>query len=177
MQGFRNLCAGLALACSGLAATAADLVDSQVVYSHRQWEVLVAAFDDASISCIARVSKSGSTFAIWADGNSSALLQFWDKSWSFDSGTEDIVVQIDRRAKWDLSNAELSSNSVWFELPNSNDAERFLREVINGNTVKLFNSGGRQINSWSLAGSAASINALIECTDILAEDVDGNPFN
>jgi hypothetical protein len=177
MKVFRNTMIALGLILGGVAAQAADLVESRIVYQRKHWEVLVAAYDDASITCIARVEKPGSAFAIWADGDSAAQLQFWDNSWNFSGGAEDIVVQIDRRAKWDLTNADLDGQSVWFTLPNNNDAERFIREVAYGNTIKLFNNSGRLIDSWSLAGSLASINALIDCTDSLLTQADGNPFN
>ena len=175
-MGFKFLTA-FAVSVLMLAGSAAAQSDSRVVYAHKAWEVRVVAFDDATLACVAKVDKPGSYFSIWADGNSSVELVMYSNAWSFGDSTADVVVQIDRRAKWDLTNADLSGSSVMFTLPNNDSAERFLLEVVRGNTVKLYNTSNRLIESWSLAGSAASINALIDCTNALLSDLDGNPFN
>lgn len=167
------------LGFAGAAQAQAQAPQSQVVFSHKKWEVRVVGFDDGSLACVARVEKPGSSFSIWGDAFGAVQLQFYATAWRFNDETADIVVQIDRRAKWDLTNAELDQNSILFNLPDGDASIRFVKEVARGNQIKLFNKSGKLVESWSLAGSSASINALIDCTNLLKSEADGdqNPFN
>ncbi|WP_421703437.1 hypothetical protein [Aliiroseovarius sp.] len=133
-------------------------------YGHKAWTVHVVTFADNSLACRARVSEPGASFAIWADGYSAVTLEFLRSNWDFYEGREDIIVQIDRRASWDLTDADLSGNQILFQLPGGNASDRFLGEIVRGNQVKLFSNSGDFVESWSLAGSSASIDKLIECT-------------
>ncbi|WP_300512900.1 hypothetical protein [Aliiroseovarius sp.] len=133
-------------------------------FGHKAWTVHVVTFGDNSLACRARVSEPGTSFAIWADGYSSVTLEFLRSNWDFYEGREDIVVQIDRRASWDLTDADLSGDQILFQLPGGNASDRFLDEIVRGNQVKLYSNAGEFVEGWSLAGSAASIDKLIECT-------------
>lgn len=171
--------AAIALVLGAVAAPPgwAQDTESQVVFTRKQWEVRVVAFPDSSLACVARVQKPGSSFSIWSDGHAKVQLQFFSRAWSFTEDSADIVVQIDRRAKWDMSNADLNENSVLFNLPNSDAGKNFLVEIARGSRIKLFNTGGNLIEDWSLSGSLASMNALIDCADSLLQDNDSDPFN
>ncbi len=153
------------LAGFALPAQAGNLLRSEKLFSHKQWEVLVAAYDDGTFSCIARVQKPGSAFALWESPGGPTQVQFWNRDWDFTPATEDIVVQIDRRAPWDLSNASLEGQSVWFDLPGDAPSRRFVNEIRRGNRVALKSSSNRHVDSCSLAGSNAAIDALIACGD------------
>ena len=156
----------------------AEVVDSEVLYRRKAWEVSIVQFDDGSYACLAQVGESGKSFAVWADASNNASLQFYDQSWSFDNSTADVVLKIDRRADWALNDADLNQNSVFFTLPDEDSSYRFLREVMRGNVLNLLSSSGNLIQRYSLAGSSASIVKLTECVDLLKGlDNDGNPFN
>lgn len=163
--------AALALAPPALAEPVAE-----TVYSHKAWEVQVVGFDDGTISCVAQVSEGGESFSIWSDAAEAVKLQFYSSAWNFDGGSADLDVQIDRRASWELSNAELYLQSVLFDIPGNDDGVRFLTEVMRGNTLYLRNDQGAHVQSYSLAGSSASIQALIDCVDVLQQNP-SNPFN
>lgn len=158
-------------------SAAADVTDTEVLFRRKHWEVSLVAFDDGKISCLATVGDSNSSFLIWADVDSNASLQFYNTAWSFNNEVADIVVQIDRRPNWTLNNADLNQNSVFFNLNDSDASYRFLREVMRGNYLYLFSSSGARIQSYSLAGSSASIVALSDCVDALKANGDSNPFN
>jgi hypothetical protein len=55
-------------------------------------------------------------------------------------------------------------------------AIRFLTEVAQGNRLYLGTATGEPVMEYSLAGSNASMRALGECGDALAE-TDRNPFD
>jgi len=156
----------------------AGIVDSEVLYRRKAWEVSVVEFDDGSYACAAEVGSSSSSFLIWADAGSNASLQFFNSNWEFDQSTADVVVRVDSRASWTLNDATLNQNSVFFSLPDEDASFRFLREVMRGNYITLFSSSGSRIERYSLAGSSASIVKLTECVDALKSiDGDNNPFN
>lgn len=151
---------------------------SERILTHKNWMVEIVGFDDGTISCVAQVADGKNTFSVWADPWNPVKLQFYSAGWNFtEGGAADLQVQVDRRAPWSLTNAELYQNSVLFNLPGDDAATRFLMEVVEGRTLHLGNDSGSHVQSYSLAGSSASINALIECVKVLEQENDGNPFN
>ena len=105
-------------------------------------------------------------------------LQFYSTAWEFGEGqTADLGVQIDRRAPWSLTGAELYQNSVLFYLPDTNSGVDFIAEVARGNRLYLRDNDGADVQNYSLAGSSASISALVECGDVITKKTPGNPFN
>ncbi|MFC6687404.1 hypothetical protein [Jhaorihella thermophila] len=150
-----------------LTSVPAQASDSRVVFRHKAWELRVAAFDDGTLSCIAQVRPSnGTTFAIWADGQT-VKLQFFSDMWAFGNTTGDVVARIDRRAGWNLNSANLYKNSVIFTLPGGDPSTRFLLEIARGNVIRLNHRSGQRMGQWSLAGSRATMQKLIECVDYL----------
>lgn len=169
---------GLAIALTGLFSMQA-LAESQseTLYARKAWEVQFVSFDDGTVSCLAQVSEGEESFSIWADAENLVKLQFYSADWDFGEGdTADLEVQIDRRGPWNLTDAELYLQSVLFDLPDSNIGTKFLLEVVKGSTLYLRDSDGNDVRSYSLAGSSASIQALIECVDGIGTGTDTNPF-
>ncbi len=156
----------------------AGVKESRRIYQRKAWEVRVVAFDDGTFACAARVSARDSNFLIWADVDETVSLQFYNRAWRFGDEKANIVVRIDRRPKWTLNDARLSSRSVFFTLPEGKASLRFLREIMAGSRLNLYGSSGRRINTYSLAGSKASMLMLIRCIRALeGRDGDANPFN
>ena len=73
-----------------------------------------------------------------------------------------------------MTAAELHEQSVFFNIPDSDAGIRFMNEVMAGNVLYLSNESGEGVESYSLAGSRASVAALIECVGALKSD--SNPF-
>jgi hypothetical protein len=175
MMGFR-----LFLAASLFAATAGSsgAQQSEILFSHKHWQVEAVAWDDGSIGCVAQVSAPGESFSIWTFPDGAVQLQFYSTAWEFGEGqTADLEVQIDRRAPWSLTGAELYLNSVLFYLPDSQAGVNFITEVARGNRLYLRAADGSDVQNYSLSGSSASISALIDCGDVIKVRTPGNPFN
>jgi hypothetical protein len=150
---------------------------SEVLFSHKHWQVSWVQFEDGSQACLAQVADGSESFSIWADAEQSIQLQFYADYWDFGEGTSaDLEVEIDRRGSWSMTNAELYLQSVLFTIPDSDDGVNFLTEVMRGNTLHLRNGKGEAVLDYSLAGSSASIDALISCVDALSSNP-SNPFN
>ncbi|OYU40762.1 MAG: hypothetical protein CFE33_01335 [Pseudorhodobacter sp. PARRP1] len=142
--------------------------DQEVLFQHKNWMVAVNSFDDGSVACQAAVDEGAESFTIWVFQDQSIRLQFYSTDWDFTEGdTADLRVEVDRRGEWSLSNATLTGNSALFDLPDSDKAANFLVEVAEGRTAHLRDENGDGVRDYPLAGSKASMSALIECADAL----------
>lgn len=171
-----NIRTGIATVALAVFASAAAAQQSEVLYSYKYWSVSVVNWDDGSVGCVAEVTAPGEAFSIWTYPDGSVQLQFYSTAWQFGEGeTADLEVQIDRRGPWSLTSAELYQNSVLFYLPDSQAGVNFITEVARGNRLYLRSADGSDVQNYSLAGSSASINALIDCGNVIQQP--GNPFN
>jgi hypothetical protein len=151
-------------------------VQTETLFTYKNWEVEIVGFDDGSVACLAEVEDPGDSFTIWTYPDQSMQLQFFSDVWDFGEGeTADLEVQVDRRGAWDLTGAELYKQSVLFNLPDSKDGVRFLVEIAQGSKLHLRSADGDDVMWYSLAGSRASMNALIECGEAIT-GANKNPF-
>ena len=142
--------------------------DQETRFQHRNWMVAVNSFDDGSVACQAAVDEGSESFTIWVFQDQSVRLQFYSADWDFTEGdTADLQVEVDRRGEWSLSDATLTGNSALFDVPDSDKGVNFLVEVAEGRTAHLRDSDGADVRDYPLAGSKASMSALIECADAI----------
>jgi hypothetical protein len=175
-HGMFGLRVGLAAAIFAIVAGSAGAQQSETLFSYKLWEVQIVGWDDGSVGCVAQVSAPGESFSIWTYPDGAVQLQFYSTAWQFGEGdTADLEVQIDSRAPWSLTAAELYQNSVLFYLPDSDAGINFIVEVARGNRLFLRSADGSDVQNYSLAGSRASIDALVECGTTIGRAP--NPFN
>lgn len=170
MLRFALLALCLAFACP------ASAQDSEVIFQRGAWLVEVVRFDDGALACSARVTQGEDTFAIWVFQDGYTQLQLYSPDWEFGESTANLVVQIDRRAQWNLSNAQLTQNSVLFNLTDESDAVDLLVEIARGNTFYVRNMQGQPVIDFTLLGSRASMQMLGDC-EVALGGVKVNPFN
>ena len=170
-----HVAAFAALAVAALAVPAlADRTD--VLYSYKSWKVEGVTFDDGTYACLAEVSDPGESFSIWTFPDQTIRLQFYSTDWSFTDGDNaDLQVEIDRRGAWTLNSANLTQNSVLFDLPDQKESVNFVVEVAAGSTLHLRSGDGTPVKDYSLAGSAASISSLVDCGTAISGN--SNPFH
>jgi len=174
-MGLRNFITAAALVVIGSAVGAQE---SEVLFQHKHWQVSVVAWDDGSVGCVAEVNAPGESFSLWTFPDGAVQLQFYSTAWSFGEGdTADLEVQIDRRSAWNLTGAELYQNSVLFYLPDDRAGINFIVEVAQGQRLYLRSADGSDVQNYSLSGSRASIDALVQCGDVISKQTPGNPFN
>ena len=148
---------------------------TEVLYQHKAWLVEGVTFDDGSYACLAEVSDPGESFSIWVFPDRTIRLQFYSEEWDFgDKDTANLEVEIDRRSPWTLTGANLTQNSVLFDLPDLDTSVNFVVEVAKGRTLYLRTEDGSDIRNYSLSGSSASIQYLVDCGNAIAGD--SNPF-
>ena len=166
MKGWIGSICACALAVAALPVAAETT--SETLFKHKHWEVEIVGFDDGSVACLAEVDATTESFTVWVYPDQSVKLQFYSTSWEFGEGdTANLDVKIDRRASWDLTNAELYKNSILFNLPDSNAGVRFLMEIAQGQRLYLRSADKSPVQDYSLAGSRASMDALIQCSDAI----------
>lgn len=165
---FRSKILAASLAVSALmqpfAAPIASAQDSEVLFQHKHWKVEVVGWDDGTMGCVAQVGNETDSFSLWTFPDGTVQMQFFSKAWEFGEGqTGDLQVQIDKRPLWNLTAAELYKNSVLFTLPDDDAGVDFIVEVAKGNRLFLRSKDGSDVQDYSLSGSKASIDALVEC--------------
>ena len=171
---FATLCSLAVI--TGLMAVPALANRTDTLFTHKSWRVQGVTFDDGSFACLAEVADPGESFTIWIFQDASIQLQFYSEDWDFGEGdTADLEVEIDRRSPWSLTSAELYKQSVLFDLPTEDASANFVIEVARGSTLYLRSADGTPVQSYSLAGSSASITKLLECGDAITSPT--NPFN
>lgn len=164
----RTLLSSLFVASLLSATTTQAEPQSETLFKHKHWEVEVVGFDDGTFACLAEVDATTDSFTVWVYADRSLKLQFYSTSWEFGEGdTADLEIQIGKRSPWSLTNAELYKNSILFNLPDSDAGVNFLVEVAQGNRLYLRTAQGEPVMDYSLAGSRASMDALIACADAL----------
>ena len=140
----------------------------KTLFQHKNWMVAVNVFDDGAMACQAAVDEGAESFTIWVMQDKSVRLQFFSTDWDFNSNdTADLQLEVDRRGHWNLNEASLTKNSILFDLPDSDKGVNFLVEVAEGRTAHLRDASGDGLRDYPLAGSKASMSALIECADAL----------
>jgi len=148
----------------------------EILYQHKSWLVQGVTFDDGSIACLAEVRDPGESFSIWTFPDKTIRLQFYSNEWDFgESDTANLEVEVDNRSPWTLTGANLTQNSVLFDLPDLDESVNFIVEVAKGRTLYLRSEDGSDIRSYSLAGSSASISYLVDCGNAISDD-GSNPF-
>ena len=151
---------------------------SVTLFQHKNWEVEQVTFDDGTTACLAQVDATTDSFTVWVYQDATFKLQFYSQEWDFgDPGsTADLQLRVDRRGPWNLTQAELYKSSVLFTLPDSDTGVRFLVEVAAGRDLLLATADGEGVKSYSLAGSSASMRAMLDCGNAITGN-SSNPFN
>ena len=167
----------LAFSCLAGGTACPVLADTtDVLYEYKSWKVEGVTFDDGSYACLAEVTDPGESFSIWAFPDKTIRLQFYSDSWDFgESDTANLEVEVDHRSPWTLTGANLTKNSVLFDLPDADESVNFVLEVAKGSNLHLRSESGAAIRDYSLSGSSSSIQHLVDCGNSIAGDK--NPFN
>ena len=160
----------------GFASLPALADTTDVLYQYKSWMVEGVTFDDGTYACLAEVTDPGESFSIWAFPDKTIRLQFYSQDWDFgQSDTANLEVEIDHRSPWTLTGANLTQNSVLFDLPDQDQSVNFVLEVAKGSTLHLRSESSERIRDYSLSGSSASIQHLVDCGNSISGDK--NPFN
>ncbi len=161
---------------AGLAVAPASAERTEVLYEFRNWVVEGITTDDNTFACNARVALLGDSFSIRPLLETTVRLEFHSEEWEFGVGdTADIQVQVDGFSSRDFTGATLLQSSVFVDIPDPDEGQSFLAEVAKGTQLFLRSAKGTNVKSYSLFGSKAAIQHLVDCSKLPVRD--RNPFN
>ncbi|WP_295315260.1 hypothetical protein [Roseobacter sp.] len=162
-------------------AGAQSAIEETVLLKHKSWMVEHEYFTSTgSQGCsAATANRLGDMFEIHSTAEGTVTLYLWMgadfKDWS-GSFTDDMILHIDYKT-WTLNDAGFKTDGqmrwVRFAFPPGDSFTRFLKDIYAGSAVALKTpSGTKTISTWSLAGSAAALLKLAECTDRISAAAD-----
>ena len=176
LGGFAESRAELAECVRALKETAIDFATVAVVervagelqtpLTFREWTVDVIQ-DGPNALCSATVRGEENALHIYGGIVAGLYVRFLDPSWDFEPGKTDVQIRVDRRADWKIGNAQQNQTVIDIGAPENEDSKTFLENLKGGNWVYLHAKSGRELGSWSLAGSSDAIDAWLNCVTSL----------
>jgi hypothetical protein len=157
-------------------ANALSGIEETLLLKHKSWIVEHEYYTNSgSQGCSATTNnRHNDQFEINSASDGSVTLYLWMGSdfegWS-GTFTDDMILHIDYK-EWTLNDANFKTDGrfrwVRFGFPPGDKFASFLEDIYAGSAVALKTpSGNKTIATWSLAGSAAALLKLAECTDMI----------
>ena len=151
----------IALMLPGLAQ--AQRYDTNRLFTRGAWYVdLVYDTQDRSYWCNAStINRKNQEFSVTGFDDGSLSIFIFDDDWNLTR--EDITFRIDvDRSGWTVYGLA-EGVGVSAELDDASKAADFLADVAAGNVVRVLTQNGKGIATFSLHGSRAALNALLDC--------------
>jgi hypothetical protein len=151
-----------AAALAAFIAFPAAAADERLMYERGDWAVTLVDWDDGTLSCKASSQTDDTRMIVWGDSwNETLNFQFVARGWDFAEATGTIFVDIDYQ-RYDAA-ALFHGGSIFV---NDLSAD-FMRHFKRGSAIALFDEYGRRVMTYSLRGTSAVTDALLECWRML----------
>lgn len=157
----------LALVGLIMAPLKAQAYEYETLHSQGAWSAIVEMWPSGQLSC-AMVSNQGGvrldfTKYQWSQGLE-VFIQF--DGANLRSYVTDLEMRVDQEKPWMLLDAEVEGNHVSHLIGPRDGGSAFITEIAFGNLL-VMSENGKQIHSWNLSGSGASLMAFIKCVEHL----------
>lgn len=179
-MGSRSLLAGCLLAVAFSQAAGADEFDNTMLLSEGAWTVR-HTYDsrDGGSWCAADTSNGdGQWFSVTAYEEGAAAILVGDPRWRLEPRDLRFSIDIDY-ARWDMQGAG-QDDAVSAFLNDDPTAPDLLLRLMQGDAVDVYAESGRRVASFSLDGSAAALQTLLECWALIdrsgESDAAADPF-
>jgi hypothetical protein len=151
------------------------------------WHIYGGYADGGTGICIMEAEyRSGTTIQVTRTGDSDQREMFYfnfhNPAWtSIRNGAEyRLNIEIDRLGSWNINAKGVSDSQgtpglIFGTRIENTDGDSFIAEFAIGNTLRVSRSG-TQIGSWSLRGTRAAIDVLIECSNRMPSRNQPDPF-
>ncbi len=117
--------------------------------------------------CVARtVNGRGQTFDLTAYDSGFLMIFLHDPRWATDERRVSFQIDIDK-SRWDLTGTA-SEDTIFVSVGNSQSTIRFLRKLMAGTAVSLYDERGDRLGRFSLDGSGVAIRSVVNCWDRIA---------
>tara|TARA_B100000424_G_C22767460_1_gene413453 strand:+ start:241 stop:753 length:513 start_codon:yes stop_codon:yes gene_type:complete len=143
---------------------ASEIFDEKILFKQKDWEVVLLRYDDRSTACVARNGKGNKELQIYVNSEVDELAIYYDDS-DVNNTLKIFEFAVDDLSSWYSESPYLDSGWLIMDL-NSASKKTFnslISEIREGQELFHLNENRKIINSFSLKGSAASLNKLEEC--------------
>ena len=140
--------------------------DEKSLFKKGNWEVVLLLYDDRSTACIARNGSGNKEFQIYVNSEVDELAIFYDDS-NVNETLKIFQFAVDDYASWYSESPFLDSGWLIMDLNSGSDkvVTEVIQEIRKGRELFHLDDNNKIISSFSLKGSAASINELVKCIE------------
>ena len=144
----------------------AEVFDEKVLFKKEDWEVVLLRYDDRTTSCIARNGLGNKEFQIYVSAELDDLAIFYDDS-NINESLKTFQFAVDDLASWYTESPYLDNGWLIMDLTSGSDKAitELIQEIRKGQELFHLDDNNKIISSFSLKGSAASINKLVKCIE------------
>ena len=146
---------------------AAEMIDDKVLFKKGDWEVTLLRYDDRSSACVARIRDLRDfwkEFQIYTAPEVDELAFFYEYG-DANAKLKTFKFAIDKFSSW--SYVDPTKDGGWLILDLNVNSEKIFRQIVSqirkGKELFHLDDDNKVINIFSLKGSNAAINALIDC--------------
>ena len=145
---------------------ATTVFDEKSLFKKGNWEVVLLLYDDRSTACIARNGSGNKEFQIYVNSEVDELAIFYDDS-NVNETLKIFQFAVDDYASWYSESPFLDSGWLIMDLNSGSDkvVTELIQEIRKGQELFHLDDNNKIISSFSLKGSAASINELVKCIE------------
>ena len=144
----------------------AEVFDEKVLFKKGDWEVVLLRYEDRSTACIAKNGLGNKEFQIYVNAKVEELAIFYDES-DVNESLKIFQFAVDDLASWYTESPYLDSGWLIMDLTSGSDKAviELIQEIRKGQELFHLDDNNKIISSFSLKGSAASVNELVKCIE------------
>ena len=144
----------------------AEVFDEKLLFKKGDWEVALLRYDDRSTACIARNGLGNKEFQIYVNADFDEFAIFYDDS-NVNKKLKTFHYAVDDLASWYTESPYLDSGWLIMDLTSGSDKAvvELIQEIRKGQELFHLDDNNKIISSFSLKGSAASVNELVKCIE------------
>jgi len=144
----------------------AEVFDEKVLFKKGDWEVALLRYDDRTTSCVARNGLGNKEFQIYVSAEFEDLAIFYDES-NINESLKTFQFAVDDLTSWYTESPYLDNGWLIMDLTSGSDKAitELIQEIRKGQELFHLDDNNKIISSFSLKGSAASINELVKCIE------------
>ena len=144
----------------------AEVFDEKLLFKKGDWEVALLRYDDRSTACIARNGLGNKEFQIYVNADFDEFAIFYDDS-NVNKKLKTFHYAVDDLASWYTESPYLDTGWLIMDLTSGSDKAviELIQEIRKGQELFHLDDNNKIISSFSLKGSAASVNELVKCIE------------
>ncbi|WP_139215032.1 hypothetical protein [Palleronia marisminoris] len=131
------------------------------IFSKGSWVVEYVSSDDVTWCEATTTNQQNQTFDLTAFASGDFTIYVWDANWDIESRPVSFIIDIDY-SRWNMDGTA-SGKSVSVTPSDATKTVDFLSDLKRGRAVALYNDDEFRLATFSLSGSSAAIDSLMDC--------------